>query len=149
MDKNKLQSFVLYASVLLWGRCASISPDIVMETQYEYNSAIANTNNEQMLLNIVRAKYHDSLNFLEIVSIAENRKFTTRVGPSGSKIGFDQNAGHAELGLVAYGEDSQNPIITFSLFRGEQSTKCMILPVPLPAVLGLAQAGWDINLVFN
>ncbi|MDR0678363.1 MAG: hypothetical protein LBF44_02395 [Holosporaceae bacterium] len=119
------------------------------KTHYEYNDAAAKANNKQLLLNLIRPKYRDSFSFVEITSIAENRKFTTRIGPSGSKIGLDKNGGHTDLGILAYGEDSQSPLINYSFLSGEQFTKRMISPIPLTTVLGLVQAGWSISRVFS
>ncbi|MDR1906854.1 MAG: hypothetical protein LBQ03_01385 [Puniceicoccales bacterium] len=131
------------------GGCESIGPNFTKKVHYEYNDAIAKTNDEQLLLNIVRLKYRESPYFIEVNDIAENRKFTTRIGPSGSKIGLVSNAGKHELNIVAYSEVFQNPTVRYIPLKGEDFTKRMLSPVPLAVVLGLIQAGWNTKRVFN
>jgi hypothetical protein len=150
---NNSQSSVLYVGALgalfLMGGCESIGPNSVKKVHYEYNGAIAKTSDEQLLLNIVRLKYHESPYFIEVNEISENRKWTTRIGPNGSKFGLVSNSGKHELGLTAYTEIFQNPTIRYFPLKGEAFTKKMLSPLPIAVVLGLSQAGWDIKRVFN
>ncbi|MDR1173730.1 MAG: hypothetical protein LBK24_02975 [Puniceicoccales bacterium] len=150
LKKNKLLGAVLSTIIsLLMGGCKSIGPRSIERVHYEYNAAIAKTADEQLLLNIIRLKYRDNPYFLEVSSIAENRKFTTRIGTSNSEIGLVQNANKHKLGILAYGEIFQNPTITYTPLRGEQFTQRIVSPIPLLVVLSLIQAGWDVKLVFN
>jgi hypothetical protein len=126
-----------------------VGPSSVEKAHCEYNSAIVKTTDEQLLLNMVRLKYRDNPYFLEVSSISENRKLTTRIGPSGSKLGFDKNAGHYELGIIAYSEIFQNPTIFYTPLQGEKFTQRMVSPIPLAVVFGLMQSGWSPQRVFN
>jgi hypothetical protein len=98
---NKIESLIPYCIVilLLLVGCKSIRLNFTKEMQYEHNNAIVKTIDEQLLLNIVRSKYHDNPYFLEVNSILENRKFSICISSDGSKNGF---AGKHELGIVAY-----------------------------------------------
>jgi hypothetical protein len=147
MVKNRQ---ILYGIVsLLAGGCASLGPRAVKQTHYEYNTAIAKTINEELLLNLVRLRYRDTPYFLEVGNLSENRKFTTRIGPSGSTFGIIGNANKHAIGLVAYSEIFQNPTIVYTPLKGENFTKGFMTPVPLAVVLGLTQAGWKTKRVFN
>jgi hypothetical protein len=137
------------SALLLMGGCESVGPKSIKSVHHEYNNAIVETNGEQLLLNIVRLKYRDSPYFIEVSNVSENRKFTTRVGPSGSKIGLSSNSGKHELGIIAYSEVFQNPTISYTPIRGEDFTKRMLAPLPVAVVLGLIQAGWSAKRVFN
>jgi hypothetical protein len=144
------RKWIPYAIVsFLLGGCASLGPRSVERVHYEYNAAIAKTADEQLLLNIVRLKYRDNPYFLEVSSISENRKFTTRIGPSGSKFGLVGNANKHELGFVAYSEIFQNPTITYTPLRGEDFTKRLVCPISLGVTLGFIQAGWSTKRVFS
>ncbi|MDR0590655.1 MAG: hypothetical protein LBG09_02260 [Puniceicoccales bacterium] len=141
---------VLYGvASLLAGGCASLGPRAVKQTHYEYNTAIAKITDEQVLLNLVRLKYRDMPYFLEVGNVSESRKFTTRIGPSGSKFGIIGNANKHEIGLLAYSEIFQNPTIQYTPLKGEDFTKRLMTPIPLTLVLGLMQAGWKTKRVFN
>jgi hypothetical protein len=131
------------------GGCESIGPKFVKSVHHEYNDAIAKTNDEQLLLNIVRLKYRDTVCFLEVNNIAELRKLTTRIGPSGSKFGLVSNAGKHELGITAYSEIFQSPTVNYFPLRGEDFTKRMLSPVPIAVFLGLIQTGWSVKRVFH
>ncbi|MDR0740738.1 MAG: hypothetical protein LBF34_03450 [Puniceicoccales bacterium] len=150
---NNPQNSVLYVgalgALLLMGGCKSIGPSSVRKVHYEYNHAIAKTNDEQLLLNIVRSKYHESLCFVDVNGIDDVRKWTMRLGPNGSKFGLVSNSGKHELGLTAYTEIFQNPIIRYFPLKGEDFTKRMLAPIPIAVVLGLRHAGWDTRRVFN
>ncbi|MDR1303240.1 MAG: hypothetical protein LBJ81_01315 [Puniceicoccales bacterium] len=141
---------ILYGvASLLAGGCASLGPRAVKQTHYEYNTAIAKTTDEQLLLNLVRLKYRNMPYFLDVVNINENRKFTTRLGPSGSSFGLVGNANKHEIGLLAYSEIFQNPTIFYTPLKGEDFTKRLMTPIPLTLVLGFIQAGWKTKRVFN
>ncbi|MDR1435330.1 MAG: hypothetical protein LBI77_02905 [Puniceicoccales bacterium] len=153
MDKVRKDGFLntvlRITASLLAGGCASIGPRSIEKVHYEYNTAIAKTADEQLLLNIIRLKYRDNPYFLEVSSIAENRKFTTRIGTGGTEFGLVKNANEHKLALTAYSEVFQNPTITYTPLRGEQFTQRIVSPIPLGVVLSLIQAGWDVGRVFN
>ncbi|MDE6575878.1 MAG: hypothetical protein K2L24_00535, partial [Opitutales bacterium] len=142
---GKLGGYI--GALLLLGGCESVGPKVIQEVKPSYNESIVKTDNEQLLLNLVRLKYRETTCFLEVSNIVENRKFTTRIGPQGSKI---SRHGNFDVSLgVAYMENFQNPSITFSPLKGEKFTKAIATPIPIPLVLGLIQTGWSPKRVFN
>ncbi|MDR0418462.1 MAG: hypothetical protein LBH08_03455 [Puniceicoccales bacterium] len=149
MYKKNLRSFVLCSGVLLLGGCNSTGPDSVKKVHYEYNDAITKTGNEQLLLNLVRMKYRDNINVLDIGNILDNSKSTMRFGVNGTKIGLDKNAGHIDFGPFGYGETFQNPTITYVPLRGEQYTQRMISPIPVGIIVMLIEGGWSLKRVFS
>lgn len=134
-------------SLLTLTGCESIGPQGIKSAHCEYNSAISMTADEQQLLNIVRLKYRDSINFIEVSNIVENRKFTTRFG--GAKIGVGNHHGNTEITPMIHTELFQNPTITYTPLRGKDFTERMIAPIPVSVVFGLMQAGWDYETVFS
>jgi hypothetical protein len=147
MVKSRQILYIIVSS--LAGGCASLGPRTVERVHSEYNAAIAKTEDEQMLLNIVRLKYRDNPFFLYASSVNESRKFTTRLGPSGSKFGLVDNAHKHELGFVAYSEIFQNPNITYGPLRGEDFTKRLMAPIPTSVLLGLMETGWSAKRIFS
>ena len=64
--------FGLLISSGLWtlGGCASVGPDMLKVERINYNVALQNMNDEQMLLNLVRLRYRNTPIFLDVASIS-------------------------------------------------------------------------------
>ena len=147
MHTKNIVSGIALLSVLTFSGCESFGPKGIKSAHSEYNSAISTTADEQQLLNIVRLKYRESINFIEVSNIVENRKFTTRFG--GTKIAVSKHPGDTELSPLMHMELFQNPTITYAPLRGKDYTERMISPIPISVVFGLMQAGWDPECVFS
>ena len=50
----------LLASALLLGGCTQLGPNLVKAGHNEYNKAVAQTDDEQTLLNVIRFRYADN-----------------------------------------------------------------------------------------
>ncbi|MDP7639689.1 MAG: hypothetical protein QGG73_08230, partial [Candidatus Hydrogenedentes bacterium] len=61
-------STAMIAVVALTG-CNAVGPKALQSARVDYNEAIAQTWNQQLLLNLVRLKYRDTLIFLEVDSV--------------------------------------------------------------------------------
>ena len=55
---------ILIFLVVATTACAKIGPDIIQASGNDYNIAIQRTIDEQLLLNLIRLKYHDTPFFL-------------------------------------------------------------------------------------
>ncbi|MDR1366866.1 MAG: hypothetical protein LBJ13_03100 [Puniceicoccales bacterium] len=151
MYRINLRDFVLCSGILLLGGCTSIGPDSVKKVHFRYNDAITKTSNEQLVVNLVRGRYRDSFNFVEITNILNASKSTMRVGvgPNGTKFGFDKNKGHIDFGPFGHGEVFDNPTVTYVPLRGDQYAQRMTSPIPIVTILGLIEGGWNLKRVFN
>jgi hypothetical protein len=106
-----------------------------------YNAAVNSAADEELLLNIVRVRYLDTLDFLATTSISSQLSFGL-VGSAG---------GGGEFGGFGGGEFSYStrPTFTFSPQRGQEFAQRLIEPVQVDVLTYLAAADWDVRLLMR
>jgi hypothetical protein len=100
----------------------------------DYNEAINKTEDEQMLLSIVKGRYGDTFSLLAVSGVAANVRFRTNAGVEvgiGPTSNYEGNLVPLSGGL-AYEE---NPTITYTPVQGEHYMRQMITPIPLDILL--------------
>lgn len=117
-----------------------IGPDNLKSDSLQYNNAVQNSNDAQLLLNIVRFRYRDTPAFLQVGIIAAAYEF--RKSASGEfKSGDD---------IFRIGADLiEKPSITFSPSRGESYAKEFMAPITFESILLLASSGWGIDRILR
>jgi len=65
-----LAGLLLVISSCIFFGCTKYGPVFLQSERSQYNQAIQKTNDEQLLLNLVRLKYHDTPLFMEVHNIA-------------------------------------------------------------------------------
>jgi hypothetical protein len=120
--------------------CASVGPKLISMGRADYNEAINRTEDEQMLLSIVKGRYGESFSLLAVSGVAANVRFGTNAGVN---LGFGPSTNYAGNlvpfnGGIAYEE---NPTITYSPVRGEQYLQRLISPIPLGLVVPIIRTG--------
>ena len=126
--------------------CNALGPRALQSGRIDYNEAIAQTWNEQLLRNLVRLKYRDTLVFLEVSSVSTQYSATYTAGASGSFIGRGANDA---LGLDAGVGFSERPTIIYSPLQGQEFVTQLLSPIPLDALILLSQSGWSIERVLR
>jgi hypothetical protein len=110
--------------------CAWLGPDIVRVGRPAYNDAILATNDEQLLQNVVRMRFVDSLGFLAVNAIHANVTFTA----TGTvNVGFGPASNYAGQ-LVPFAgtlSTEQNPTISYSPVTGDQLLRQFAAEIPL------------------
>jgi hypothetical protein len=69
--------FLLGCSLLLATGCASLGSRALKGERVNFNAALQQTADEQLLLNLVRLRYRDTPAFLEVTSISTQSQFQT------------------------------------------------------------------------
>lgn len=132
-------------SALLLNGCA-IGPDRLASSRMAYNDAVQITEQRQLLLNIVRLRYHETPEFLAINSISSQFEMHTTVGVS-SEFDGDGNATsiqpQAELGFA------ERPTITFTPQQGREFTRQLTAPVGPETLYRLIEYGWGLDRIFE
>jgi hypothetical protein len=125
--------------------CLAAGPEQIRTGRGDYNAAIQQTSNEQLLLNIVRLRYRDIPLFLEVTSVTT--RFTTTASSeassalaSGTRTTFGLKAG------VSY---SEAPTVTYAPLQGEQFVTQMLTPVDLRTVVLLYHSGWSVDRILR
>lgn len=108
--------------------CAKVGPKSISTGRADYNEVINRTENEQMLLWIVKFRYGETSSLLAVTSVASNVRFRTEVNLNA---GFETD-GDGAIGSLGGGLSyEENPTITYVPVKGEQYIKELLSPIPL------------------
>ena len=120
------------------GACHAIGPRQVPIDRFDYNTAVANSSNEQMLLNLVRLRYNDSPLFLELGAVVAQYGFDASLSATGQ---VGSGVGEASVGTgLGY---SESPTITYTPLKGEDFAQRLLTPVSLDSLMLFVQTGWS------
>lgn len=122
----------------------TFGPRQLKDGRLAYNEAMRASDDQELLLNIVRLRYLDSLEFLATNSISAQLSFSVAVGGRvGQEADADTTLG---LGEVAW---SNRPTFTFTPQRGVDFAKTMVTSVPLDLLVALSSSEWDVAVLFR
>jgi hypothetical protein len=124
--------------------CASIGPRTIARDRFNYTAAVADSYNEQLLLNVVRLRYADAPTLLEVAQIVNSYELR-REGHVGVEV--YPNSADDFLNLGANASFVDRPTITYSLVSGERFSKMLLAPVPPEAIAHLVRAGYQAKLL--
>ncbi len=119
--------------------CAWLGPEIIRSGRPAYNDAILATNDEQLLQNIVRLRFGDSIGFLTVSAVTANVSMTVGgsvdlgIGPSQNYVG---NLVPFSGSLIA----EQNPTISYAPVRGDHLLRQFAAEIPLDFAILLINA---------
>jgi len=112
--------------------CANVGPKSISASRTAYAEAIDRTENEQLLLMIVKGRYGETASFLAVNAVAANIRFRTEAGIEAG-FGPDYLKGdNLLIGELAYEE---NPTITYSPVQGHKYIRQLESPIPLDLLL--------------
>lgn len=125
---------LLFFLMLAASGCSTVGPRSISAGRADYNKAINKTENEQMLLSIVKGRYGETSTLLAVSSVAANVRFSTNASV---EAGFGPDESFAGnlipfSGGVAYEE---NPTVTYTPVHGEQYFRQLMSPIPLSILL--------------
>jgi hypothetical protein len=127
--------------------CATLGARSLPEVQSAYNERLAQTQDEQFLLNIVRLRYRDTPAFLDVASLTTQQTMSGSLGVGGSAT-FSATPGAATNANLG-GSMSVTPTTTFSPVRGDDFVKRLVAPISLQTVVMVASSGWSIARVLQ
>ena len=129
-DRRVLTLTILCLTLWALSGCAVVGPRSISMGRADYNEAINRTEDEQMLLSIVKGRYGETFSLLAVSGVAANVRFKANAGVEAG-IGPDSNfLGNLVpfSGGLAYEE---NPTITYAPVQGEQYLRQFMSPIPL------------------
>ena len=136
---------VCVIAVIILSSCTMYGPVFIKSERNQYNQAIQKTNDEQLLLNLVRLKYHDNPLFMEVNNIASQFTLQNEIG-----LGAALQAGAKGIftpSTSTYVEE--RPTISYSPLHGENFVKGVLTPITLKTIVLLFHSGWSIERVFK
>lgn len=129
--------------------CINVSPSVIKDERQKYNMSIQHTNNEQLLLNIVRLRYTDTAFFMLVNSVTSS--YSKSISGSLTLGGSWDPTGSESKNLSLSGDASSSfsPIMTYQPVQGESYVKWLLAPISLNGVFQLLRSGWSISRVFR
>ncbi len=127
------------------GGCAGVGHARIEGERSNYNVAIQRSNDEQLLLNLVRLRYRDTPFFLEVSSVAT--QFSYRAGANSRATLQDGVKGIFNLGAEAAVEE--RPTVTYAPLQGEEFIQRFLSQIPIESVVLLARTGWSLERVLR
>ncbi len=150
---GKITAVAVLAPLLLAG-CGYAGPDSLRATRPAYNQAIAQTNDQELLLNLVRIRFRDNTYFTSVERIAASLELNRSIGGQGAISRTSSTALKDTIartltlgpGSIALNE---KPTIFYAPLEGEKFVRQMLTPMNPDLLLLLVRSGWSIDRVFS
>jgi hypothetical protein len=121
---------------------ATIQPDLLA-----YNEAIAVSQREQLLLNIVRLRYRDTISFIQVTGVTTSYSRSLG-GDLGSGLGIDTGPFDEALRLGGDTENSVRPLVEYEPLQGPGYAFQLLSPIEPSSLFLLTQSGWSAERLF-
>lgn len=132
------------------GGCASMGPGTIGHDRINYDQAITQSWQRQLLLNLVKLRYGDTPFFLDVASITNSYGLETQVSLGANWWSNVIGAGASNSqSLVGSSRYTDKPTITYSPLLGQRFTRSLMTPIPPGIVLSLMQSGWPADIVLR
>jgi hypothetical protein len=120
--------------------CAKVGPRSISVGRADYNEAINKTEDEQMLLSIVKGRYGETFSLLTVSGVAANVRFSTNAGVQAG-IGPDDSFAGNLVPFSAGLAYEENPSISYAPVQGEKYLRELMSPVPLDILVLFIRSG--------
>lgn len=144
MSPGKCPFFALLFT-LAAGGCNIVGPRAIDKGHFSYNEVINRTNNEQLLLNLVRLKYRDTPFFLEVSNVLTQYSIQSTAGIGRTRAAGSPVNRSLDLGLTY----EENPAVSYAPLQGEKFVRQLLSPITLDTLLLLYHSGWSIERIFR
>ncbi len=136
----------LLSAVVLQSGCVQLGPDAMRASRLSYNEAVQVSDQRELLLNLVRLRYTEAPEFLQISGISTQMNFeaSASIGGEFGEVEESNSAFVTPGAMVGY---SESPTITFVPRRDQEFTRQLVAPVELDSIYLLTSYGWGIDRV--
>src|SRR5262249_4487542 len=123
--------------LVLASSCATgLGPKAVRSERPDYNHQIVRSNDAELLLNLVRLRYNDSMLFLGVGGVVAQYAYDASLNAGGQAGGGTSSATFGTA--LDYGE---KPTITYTPLTGEEFAQRLLPPLPLDSGMLFEQGG--------
>ena len=126
--------------------CVNLGPTTLKSERSKYNISVQKTNDEELLLNLVRLKYRDTPFFMEVSSMASQFTLSTSANAFGNPLG---DVSKGLFGLGGGVGMTEKPTVTYSPLQGDRFIQRVLSPLPLDTITLLFNSGWNIERIFR
>ena len=129
--------------------CANTrGPELVVNSHLEYNKAVSQVLKEELLLNVVRRRYMEAPQFLNISTINTNLSTTTGLG-AGVSVGDIGDGNIVDGSIDGSLTFSDSPTVTITPRQGEDIASQLHEPLGVSTVADLVAAGYPVDGVLR
>ena len=142
---KKIYFFCTALIIFISYGCTKYGPNHVKSERSSYNQAIQKTNNEQLILNLVRLKYGDNPLFMEVSNVASQFTLQSNIGLAGKLQTRAKGIFTPDSNVYI----EERPTISYSPLHGDSFVKGVLTAVSLKTVVLLFHSGWSIDRIFK
>ena len=139
-NRGVLKLSSIFLVLFLISGCAMVGPKSISNGRSDYNEAINQTEDEQMLLSIVKGRYGETFSLLSVTGVAANVRFKSAAGVEVG-VGPDTNYAGNLVPLSGGFSYEENPTITYSPVQGEKYLQQLMSPIPLDLLVLIMRTG--------
>src|SRR5262245_37613710 len=125
--------------VLASGCATGLGPRALRSERPDYNRQIIRSNDAELLLNLVRLRYNESIFFTGVAGIFAQYAYDATFNAGGTA-GGGNPAGATFGTALDYGE---KPTITYTPLTGEEAAARLLAPISIDSIMLFQQAGWS------
>lgn len=149
MEANRPIAFSAALLLFVAGSgCKTLGPRAVKWERTPYNLAIQETQDAELLLNLVRLKYRDTPVFLELNSIASQFTFESGLANGDSALAEVVDGGVTWKPGLALTFTAQ-PTVTYTPLQGEKFAQQLLAPLKIETLMLLYRSGWPLKHVLQ
>ncbi len=134
---------LMAAAILAISGCTQLGPGLMKSGRNDYNKVLAQTEDEETLLNLVRMRYADNLAFMDVSSVTTS--FTWNQGANVEALKFESSSSDSRVGVRGNLDYTERPTITYTPLSGADYVRNVLAPVELDSLLLLSRSGWSIE----
>ncbi|MCO6455778.1 MAG: hypothetical protein J5I93_10825 [Pirellulaceae bacterium] len=149
MAQRRLYGLLVTLVLLAAGGCQHIGPGTILDDRIPYNDAIVTSWKQQTLLNIVRLRYLDVPEFVDVPSVVSGYEhgYTTSAGIAASIAPSNSLATLWQPNLLWSRGMVDRPTISYTPQTGSEFTRNLTNPIPPVAILNLIESGNPADVV--
>ncbi len=137
--------FCVFIGAFVLPGCSGLGPSTIKGNRYSYNTTLQTSNDQQLLLNLIRLKYRDTPYFLEVNSVAAQFKFRADANADATA----QSGLKTILGLGVGASVEENPTVSYAPLQGEQFIQRFLSHIPLQNIFLLTRSGWSFERILR
>jgi hypothetical protein len=146
--RNTARNVVLILVMMTIGFGCAAGPAAISMGRSQYNEVITRTDNEQLLMAIIRNRYAEPYNILTVTNVAANLRFGANAGVNvglGSADSYSGKLVPFRAGVVY----EENPTISYTPARGRDFLRRLYSPIPLKLLILTLRATLNPELQFR
>lgn len=148
---NRVAGALVMLSPLIAGCGLNFGPDMISNDRQKYNNAMQATNNEELLLNIVRMRYQETPTFLSVGSIVSNLSVSQSLTGTSqrSEASFFNAVVTLTNNITPSFSYTDTPTISYIPLDGDAFVSEMLTPITANRLFLMNQSGWSVVSIFK